>query len=417
MRQRVLWSLIALVLWHSGAQAATMQTSPGQLTTSLNSLHGGDELVLACGTYNAVIPAGAIPSGSAGAPTIIRAATPRCAILQPTFGTSRIVSLGEGVEQHDITLDGLVLDGSSTGASIAALAINGQAGSRNLTITNVEIRNLHGTASGMSTAFGIHYGWFASDAGIVIRNSSIHDIGLGDTTSSDGWGYAIYLSAAYLTFENNEISNTSGFAIHGYAGGGDVSHNIIRNNYIHDTGAAVLLCHNQNQIVGNILARVSAGGPACQANQAMCGGIMVGGACSGVPATGNQVVNNTIYASRGACIRLSFDGGTSTSGNTIRDNICYQNGDDVVSNAAGNTVDHNLLGTDPQFVNAAQADYRLQPTSPARGTGVAAPVMVSGQNTPPDIGACPYGVERCPMQSTSPTRALPAPTRLRVMHQ
>lgn len=400
--RRLLLCLIPLLASVLAGHAATVNTTPSQgLASALSQLRGGDTLVVGCGTYNEVVNAGTIPSGSASAPTILRAAQKRCAIVQPAFGTSRLLSIGEnGARQQFITIDGLVFDGSSTGSSIAAVVIEGAAGSSDITFENNEIRNLKGNPSGMSTAFAIMYG---TTPNTVIRGTAIHDIGLGDTTQSDGWGYGIYLSGKQLTFENNELYNISGFAVHGFnQNNPDISDNIVRNNYMHDTGGALLLCHSRNQIYNNVLARMSTG-PACQANSAQCGGILLGGSCTGTPSTNNQVYNNTIVGSRGECIRNSFSGGTSTSGNVIRNNICWQNSQDVVTNSGGNTVDHNLLGQDPKFVQtittaSPATAFQLQQGSPAINAGVVTPAITTdmggqarSQGGQQDLGAWEYG--------------------------
>jgi hypothetical protein len=56
---------------------------------------------------------------------------------------------------------------------------------------------------------------------------------------------------------------------------------------------------------------------------------------------------------------------------------------------SGAVLQNNLLkGTDPQFVDPAQGNFQLRPTSPAIGAGVAIPPYTDGfTGTAPDIGA------------------------------
>src|SRR4030095_14190568 len=59
------------------------------------------------------------------------------------------------------------------------------------------------------------------------------------------------------------------------------------------------------------------------------------------------------------------------SSTTTRNNICYGNGSNSISNGgSGTTSSNNLLGTNPLFVNAGASDFPLQAGSPAIGAGV-----------------------------------------------
>jgi hypothetical protein len=53
------------------------------------------------------------------------------------------------------------------------------------------------------------------------------------------------------------------------------------------------------------------------------------------------------------------------------------------------TLSNNILsGTDPQFVDAANGNFQLQPTSPAIGAGLIIPPYTNGYSgSAPDIGA------------------------------
>jgi hypothetical protein len=67
-------------------------------------------------------------------------------------------------------------------------------------------------------------------------------------------------------------------------------------------------------------------------------------------------------------------------------------------------ADHNLLGVNPQFVNAAGADFHLKANSPAIDAGV----VISGlsfKGAAPDLGAFEAGAGG----------QLPAPANLRLV--
>ena len=88
-------------------------------------------------------------------------------------------------------------------------------------------------------------------------------------------------------------------------------------------------------------------------------------------------------------------------------NILWANTTGTITNEGSGslTSDHNLV-TDPLFVNAAAADFRLQATSAARDTGVVIPGLPRAYlGSAPDIGALEYD----PNQGSP----LPAPVGMR----
>ena len=216
-------------------------------------------------------------------------------------------------------------------------------------------------------------------------NAGINCLNAGDTL--------IVKSGTY----NESIAETipsglsAGYALHGYSSGG-VSNNIIRHNYFHDTGAPVLMCHENNQLHNNILVLAPLA-PAGQRN-----GIETGQSCSGAASGGNRIYNNTIVDSGGSCITSGY-----SSGNIVRNNICYQNDNDAVVGGSGTVVSNNLLGQNPLFVNAAAGDFHLQNGRPAIDAGVVI-TGLSFHGSAPDLGALESGAGG----------QLPAPRNLRL---
>jgi len=345
--------------------AATNPNTPrSSMGNGISCLGGGDTLILKCGTYHEGINDGQIPNGSPAAYTIIKAETPRCAILNDRAG----ISFGfSGTNQHYIEINGLVLDGTGLGTQIVAIEISADSGTGNLNIFNNAIQNYQGNqGAGTGTnAFGIMYiADHHTNTGVIFRGNLFRDIGLGDQPNQDaGWSYGIYYAGGGAIFENNEMYRISGYGIHGYTGHGGVSFNIIRNNYFEDTGGPAILQGNSfNQIYNNIIVRAGVG-PAYQREGAIAVGMWSGDAES------NMIYNNTIYDSRtDRCIN---NGGSN--GGVARNNICYNNSNNqITSDAGGFTQDHNLQGTNPLFVNAAAADFHLQAGSPAINAGLIA---------------------------------------------
>jgi parallel beta-helix repeat protein len=145
------------------------------------------------------------------------------------------------------------------------------------------------------------------------------------------------------------------------------------------TSIALAIYGNNNQVYGNLIY----------------------GNRTGLRYTGdNQVVyNNTIFGNQSQGLSL-----LNGSGHIVKNNIIYGNGSDVVDEGVGGTADYgnNLCGTsatgcaiiaDPQFIDPANRDFRLQSGSPAIDTGtssIALGVTPSYNGSAPDIGAYEY---------------------------
>lgn len=99
------------------------------------------------------------------------------------------------------------------------------------------------------------------------------------------------------------------------------------------------------------------------------------------------VVNNTFVNNRGSGTFLQI-GASATTPVIARNNIFHGGG--TPSTQPGSVLDHNYIGSDPLFVDAAHHDYRLLPTAAVIDAG-----------TPPGTGAS---------RSLAPTRVYAHPT-------
>jgi hypothetical protein len=366
---------------NSCSSAQSQSTPKLTVNAGISCLNGGDTLIIKAGTYVEQI-LGDVPSGiSAAQPTTIRSEVTHGAIIQPG-AVFDIMHIGFGSTTSNVVIDGLLLDGNNI---TRGYGFRFGANASNITFQNNEIKNIMGNNSANNSG-GI--GFSGTNAGYVVRGNVIHDLGMSDSNSlcSSCYTYGMYLATGNVLIENNEFYNTSGYAIHGYdGGGGGVSNNIIRNNYFRDTGTLLIACAGTgNQVHNNVLARV--GTTAAPYDRQ---GIRV---CS----NNNVLYNNTIVASGRDCIALG-------SGNTARNNICWQNGNDAIT-GQGNTLSNNLLGQNPLFINAAAADFHLQNGSPAIDAGAVMPGL-SFNGSAPDLGAFEAGAGG----------QLPAPTKLRLV--
>jgi parallel beta-helix repeat protein len=201
------------------------------------------------------------------------------------------------------------------------------------------------------------------------------------TGSNTGYGFYVFTSDNLI--EGNRIYSNNGYGIHLYdnAGPQNVNRNVVRNNRIYDNGTGggsnfgiVVAWGADNLIYNNLIYR----------NR---GGILVYS-----KSANTSVFNNTVYKNGPSPgIALQY----YASAPTVRNNIVYANGSNVEDYGGTGTsrIDHNVT-TEPRFVDADAADFRLQPGSVAEDAGTTVtnvPADYAGVTRPQgsayDIGA------------------------------
>jgi len=376
-------------------------TAPGVLSC----LMSGDKVIVQNGVYAQWIEDG-IPSGQAGAPTVVQAAAPGGATLRPSTlpPTRALVSIGANTPggKSFMTVDGLVLDGSllPQGARMQGVAVTG--GSHDLTLTNLDIHHIPNNAQ-TCTAGQASSGVVTSGAerAIVLQNSHIHHIGY-DASATNVCSVCLAHSGGTSIVAGVEVEQCQGAAMAPV----DVSQppgssNTITQSFFHDSGGPVTLgCGMQNlQFTDNILSQIGRYGVAPQT-----GTLVLGGTCSSQTSSGHLLYNNTIVHGTGPCMQVGVASGPSAgpaNSVTLRNNLCWQNDSDalsVVGGSTGTTMDHNLvtgsttpLYGDPLFVTSSPVtapDFQLRlgpPASPGIDTGVN--ITLSGFTT--DYGGNP----------------------------
>jgi hypothetical protein len=384
---------------NSCANAQNISTAKLTLASGLGCLSGGDTLQLGNGTYTDTNILNNVPSGSSGAPTIIQPINGQTAILKPfTCSSVGVVFFKRGQGYITFQGPGLIIDGGNcTGLSESGVQIKDDV--HHLVFQDLEIRN--------TQAFGFDFGGGEPPTipnNIRLTRLKIHNTGTNPSGIVPTAAYCVYINGQQNIVEDSEIYDClGGWGIHGYAAGNRfVDQIIIRNNWIHNTntnnndpngsGGLMLWAHNgsNNQIYNNI----SSG----------CNNTMAAAYVSEGSGT-NLFTNNTVYGCQGGGKAIRVGSGAVWR---IQNNIIYNNSQDNIAFDAGspaaNVVDHNLLGTDPMFVNAAGNDFHLQPGSPAIDAGV----VISGlsyNGSAPDLGAFEFGAGG----------QLPAPLNLRLV--
>jgi hypothetical protein len=362
-----------------GGGCSTNTNSPqGGLLNGIACLSSGDTLILKNGVYpnklNDVVPSN----------VTIRAENARQAILRPG-AVDQIITLGPGNTRSNITFDGLYLDGNNqaTGQIFSLYSIG-----PGIVFQNGEIANIVGK-HGPDGSWGVGGGPANANDGYTVRNTYFHDIGWlsdppGDCSSC--YSYGMYISSNNVVVEDCVFERISGYSFQIYASGGAITGVIIRRNTFKDTDALIIGGAGGGggtgtRVENNVLIHLGWTADGFD-NQGM-----------NVQRNGSIIVNNTIVGSRRECIVLN------DTNNIVRNNICYGNGTDAIQDyGSGNVKDHNLLGADPQFVNAGTDDYHLQGSSLARdmGTNTNCPSddrdgLARPINGTCDIGAYEYG--------------------------
>jgi len=359
---------------HTCAQAQSPATAKLTINAALacvgsaTGAGAGDTVQVASGTYAETISSW--PSGASGNPFVLRSATQHGAIIRPATTSSYILNFSSGY----VTVEGFVVDG----INVNAINILLNAGTREITIQNCEIKNTKigdGTGPG---SFQAIYGYDASYARFL--NNRIHDIGIGATTH---FNHGIYWSGSDSLFEGNTIYNVGGNAIQVYtAHGNTMGGNTIRNNKFYDFAAAgvgngVYAAGTNNLVYNNIIYQTRTNPNAV--------GITLDGA-------GNQAYHNTVY--NNGYIGLSIAG----TGSIARNNIAFRNGTDVLPSGSQYVIDHNLTA-DPRFAALSAFDFNLSATSPAIDAGITVSLVATDVNGVPrpqahasDIGAVEFSV-------------------------
>jgi parallel beta-helix repeat protein len=242
----------------------------------------------------------------------------------------------------------------------------------NVRISNNYVHDLTSSnlCSNSNGGAGIDHAEVNSTGNETIGNT-VHHIGLGCTGGTNPGIHGIYQASPNSIVANNVIHDVRNHGIVVYKSGGAPGGVTIFGNMVYNADVGISSINGSgNKIYNNIVRNI--------------------GCCAlRIKDSSSIWANNTVYAS-GVGIEIG------SSGNTIRNNIAYQNGTNI-SGGSGNTLSNNLNGTDPKFVNAGGGDFRLQSTSPAINAGTAVSEVTADfggvarpQGSAYDIGAYEY---------------------------
>jgi len=319
-------------------QVQSESTPKLTIAGGISCMSSGDTLIVKAGTYNESL--NNLPSGSPGNYTTIKANPTDTVIISRSGGAAMRAFNGNG--KSYIEFDGLIITGADLYNGIKI-----QGGSHHLRIQNCEIYGAE--TSGILDNTG-NTGTFSG--GNEILNNSIHNNGRLNSKLDHG----LYLTSSDNIVWDNDFYNNSGYGVSNWTSGLYSQNNNYQYNRIYNNGTAGesggITVKGFNHVVANNLVWDNA-----------AGGIWTLGG------NNNQFYYNTVYNNRGA----GNGGGITTVGSSntlVTNNIIYANSANINDLGSGTVFNSNLM-TNPSFVNAAANDFRIQPGSPARDSGVA----------------------------------------------
>ncbi len=340
------------------------------ISYAVSRLAPGKTLLVKGGTYAESL-IHSIPAGTSWSQPVTVAAYPgHTVILQPPPGAEFVLRF-EGPQAY-IVVDGLILDGVNVTYDVVKIteASDGTP-AHHIRLHNCEAMNSpHGHGILMNGA-DLAYN--------EIVNCKIHDNG----NIPDGGtpNHGIYVQSGYNLLQGNEIyGHTLGYGIHLY--GGSTLYNTLWANKIHNNVDGMLVNDDGNLVALNLLwnngwaiSIDSGNANLVYHNTTYNNNVGIG---TGNAATGTRIVNNIVQRSAG----FPDDSIMNNGDNTVIERNLLDRG--ISRDSHPLPLGNNLQG-DAKFVDAAAANFHLQPSSPAIGAGI------SVSEVPTDFDALPWG--------------------------
>jgi parallel beta-helix repeat protein len=287
-----------------------------------------------------------IPSGNSWTDPVTIAAYPGEQVTLRPAGGDQVIHIESS--HHHIVIDGLILDGANVALEVMKITYRSDPAdaAHHIRVQNSELMNAPGQGI-LVTQGGFN----------ELVNLKVHDNGRTD------FEHGFYISSDNNLIDHCTIYRNAGWGVHVF--GSSPRANTVTNNRIHDNaragarGPGIGLYGPDNIAFNNIVWKNN-------------GGIEIDTAAN------VGVYNNTLYDNNGGNGQHPGINLGSISGVTIRNNIVNRNfQDDAFQAANGASSDHNLVGTDPLFVDAGAANFHVGSASPAIDAGVTIPLVTT----------------------------------------
>lgn len=399
---------------NNSCSAATNQATPrNSLTNGLACLSGGDTLMLRGGTYNEVVQANALPSGSPGNHTILRNFPGEHPILRPDHGANDNPAILLIWGPDYITVDGINLDldlvnewwcggglclNDPNQTCCANYGIELRE-SHDIIAQNMEIRNAP-TRTTINNWVTYGVGMMANEdtSNVIFQDNYIHDL-CHEGEPEHGQGYGFYFKGTDNIARRNRIDRVAGHGFHIYNQNLVNINMLVYDNVISTIGlSGILFGGSLNGLVyNNTIYDVS---------YHFSDPFYMAGIVVGYGGDGSRIINNTVYASAAGVVTVRQGEQTNV---TIRNNLGYQNGANIITAGPGDTVADNFLTGNPLFVNAGAADFHLSAGSQAINYGIVQSGVTvdqdgntrgTGVGTPTAAGVFEFGTVITPVAGT-----------------
>jgi parallel beta-helix repeat protein len=335
------------------------------INAGITCLAAGDTLVVKEGTYAESFDDPFSNTGTSWINVItVKAESPRRVIIKPTSGNN--VMSFKSASQKYVEFDGIEID--AINVVVDGVIIEGNANHirfKNSAILNAGDQGVSIFKSGDASP---DYNEFINvEVAYTAWNRAC--FGSGRLIAEDGFCHGFYVSSDNNLLDGVSLHHNNGYGVQFYPQGN--RSNTVRNSLSHDNLAVGIgSLGDGNRVINNVIYH-NAGG-----------GLLIEG-------MSNLVYHNTVYNNPDGFDGLTIGG----TGHNVKNNLFFQN------NVFGMSLDAtNLVGTDPQFVDAANGDFRLKEGSAAIDSGTALPEVttaVDGTSRPQgagaDIGAYEFG--------------------------
>jgi hypothetical protein len=354
-------------------------------------MSGGDTLIVHSGLYaegNITLP-----SGSASAPTTIKANPGDTVTLQPNNSSiDQIIWLRTG--QSYITIDGLILDaGSPSGTRLSFAAVvnedHNSATGHHFTIQNCEVKN--GKQQGLHIAGG---NW-------TVKNNNIHHNG-----TDPQLHHGIYLAAWDSLVQGNNMHDNKCFSLQNYSATEQTktNNNTFLDNISTQNGCGIVIAQGSGHFVANNVIHHDA-------TRGVGAGAFI---CCG---DNSRQYHNTI--ANNFSVGMGSYSGAYYDAAQIRNNIICGNSGGNLTGSGGTRSDNISSSSCPAFVDGSNGNYHLSSGSSAIN---AAPclgsVTTDHDGNPRPVGAsCAIGAYEFGSVPGPEVATVPAPRNLRAVRQ